>query len=201
MTQIPGLDQTKVNAIVDWRNSASKSTTKDFQKYASFNQGGFLKTVNSTLASNASDRMFAGRQQFIDFLKNKVGNDTATLDTLQYLTTFSRDIDQPSYIRLQATNPGSQLDHNPGVPKVLGTTNGGNNYQPNKATQNHDHEVNPSFPGVRVTSATGFPRNDGSTARAGSLWSKSVLLSIDWHGSLIAGPVPAARRAMPIFRH
>jgi hypothetical protein len=164
LTQI-GLSQTQIDEIIDWRNAASKATTDKYKKYAAFNQAGFLQTVNDELAAGESDHMFSSRQDFIKFLKNKIpGFNKATQDTLQYLTTFSRDLDQPSYIRLQSTNPGKatkDMDYNADAPHVLPAINGGNNY----AGANLDDKVNPSFLGVRVTNE--FTRADGSRASVG----------------------------------
>jgi hypothetical protein len=170
LTQI-GLTQSQVNALVNWRNEATQSTADGYKEYVAANTNGFLRTANTALTGGVSDRMFSGRQQFIEFLKNKIpGFNKNTQDTLQYLTTFSREIDQPSVIRLQSTNPGKNtapIDHNPDAPHVLPAINGGNNY----AGSNLDDKVNPTFLGVRA--ANQFTRSDGSRAQAGEALVKS----------------------------
>ena len=170
LTQI-GLTQVQIDALVNWRNAATQSATNGYKKYVAANTTGFLRTANSALSGGVSDRMFTGRRQFIEFLRNKLpGFDKATQDTLRYLTTFSRDIDQPSVIRLQSTNSGKStagLDYNAQAPHVLPATNGGNNY----AGGNLDDKVNPSFLGVRVANA--FTRANGSKGYAGEPLAKS----------------------------
>jgi len=172
-----GLTQNQIDQLVNWRNQATLSVSQNnnsgYRTYVAGNSKGFLTTDSigftsggtTTLPNGVSDRMFVGRQQFIDFLKAMPGFNLTEQDTLQYLTTFSRDLNQPSYIRLQATNAGSALDYNGAAPKVLSLLNGGNYYQPGVATQGHDDQINPSFPCVRVTAT--FPRNDGTTAIIG----------------------------------
>jgi hypothetical protein len=152
-----GLGQDQIDDIIGWRNASSNATTDKYKKYAAFNQSGFLKTVNEDLVAGASDHMFSSRQQFIEFLRTKIpGFNKATQDTLQYLTTFSRDLDQPSCIRLQSTDSSQQLDYNPAVPKVLPLSQGGN------VLAGKDAKVNPSFLRIRVPAS--FLRNDGSPA-------------------------------------
>jgi hypothetical protein len=166
LTQLQ-LTQPQIEAIVNWRNEATISQTDGFKKSAAFHSNGYLRNGNSTMSAGAqgSDRLFASRQQFINFLRSKVTNfDLNTQNALQYLTTFSRAIEQPSNIRIQATNSASMLDFNGTVPAVQDQTHGGN-FVGNKPVKGHDHEINPSFPAVRVTAQ--FPRNDGSTAEAG----------------------------------
>lgn len=164
LTQI-GLKQTQIDQIVNWRNQATLSTTDGYKNYIASNSTGFLKVGSTSLSGNVSDRMFVGRQQFIDFLKNKVsGFDQQTQDALQYLTTFSRGLNQPSYIRLQSTNQNkatAAIDFNSQAPKVLPLANGGNS----AAGSNADDQINPTFLGVRV--ANRFTRNDGTSAEVG----------------------------------
>jgi hypothetical protein len=174
-----GLTQAQINQIVNWRNQATITASGgginnlNYRTYVAANTSGFMKTDSigfrgtgvTTLPGGVSDRMFVGRQQFIDFLKTAPGFNKTEQDALQYLTTFSRDLNQPSYIRLQATNAGNALDYNAQAPHVLGTANGGNYYKPGSPTQGHDQDVNPSFPSVRVTAT--FPRNDGTPAVVG----------------------------------
>jgi len=170
-----GLTQPLIDQIVNWRNQATLSVPNNigYQTYVAANTKGFLTTDSvgftsggaTALPGGVSDRMFVGRQQFIDFLKKTTGFNQQAQDALQFLTTFSRDHNQPSYIRLQATNAGSALDYNANVPQVLPPANGGNYYQPATPTQGHDDQVNPSFPSVRVTGT--FTRNDGTTAVVG----------------------------------
>lgn len=150
LTQI-GLTPTQIDALVNWRNEATQSITDGYKKYVAANTTGFLRTANTTLSSGVSDRMFSSRQQFIEFLKSKIpGFTQATQDTLQYLTTFSRDLNQPSYAP------------DPNRPKVLSAAQGGNSAA---GVSGIDDQINPSYLTVRVQKS--FQRNDGSTANVG----------------------------------
>lgn len=171
LTQI-GLTQTQIDQIVNWRNQATLSTPNGYKNYVASNSTGFLAVGSSTLSGGVSDQMFVGRQQFIDFLTNKIatnsGGKKAIMDDLQYFTTFSRDLAEPSFIRLHAatTSGGSGTtvspstwDVNSQIPKVQAATSGGNN------ATGLDSEINPSFLSIRAQST--FTRNNGSTAVVG----------------------------------
>jgi hypothetical protein len=144
--------------LTDWRDyatgqavSAAPTPESAYAQSILSNKTGFLQPSNTALASGQSDRKFVGRQQLIDFVINEL-HSTGTLNALQYLTTFSRGLDQPSYI------PAIQSDPN-NAPRVLATSKGGN------SAVGGDKFINPSFPTVRVQ--TSFKRNDGSTANVG----------------------------------
>jgi hypothetical protein len=107
--------------------------------------------------------MFSSRQQLIKFTQNGLGLSGTNLDVLNYLTTFSRDVNQPSYI--------PPVQSSSSAPVVLSATAGGNNaagdYYPGTpyVSGSNDRRINPSFPTVRVQ--TSFTRNDGSMANIG----------------------------------
>jgi hypothetical protein len=148
----PYLTQAQITQMVNWRNAASLQQTPPagLTAYASYvlaNPTGFLKTSNTSLTGGQSDRMFASREQLIDFFNNNLGGGLAVDSALQYLTTFSRDISQPSFAP------------NPNRPRVLAVSAGGNN------ATGLDDQVNPSFLTVRATGT--FTRNDGTTAIVG----------------------------------
>lgn len=147
--------------LTDWRNyataqsvSAGPTPESAYAQSIFSNSTGFLQPSNSALVSGKSDQKFVGRQQLIDFVLNKL-NSTGTRAALQYLTTFSRDLNQPSFI------PAVQKD--PSAPTVLPVSSilpyGGN------SAAGNDKIVNPDFLTTRVT--TSFPRNDGSAAQIG----------------------------------
>lgn len=97
-----------------------------------------------------NDRMFASRQDLIRYAKANSGTFETSGDSipaLQYLTTFSRDIDAPSF----APNPNRS--------KIRSLANGGND------AFGLDDDINPDLGNVRVT--TLFTRPDGSAARSG----------------------------------
>ncbi len=197
LTQV-GLTQQQVDAVVGWRNYASMQLSSgsfpnynndtfpsaygtNYYNYVVSNNNGFLGVSGTLDTGNGSqsspgqtDRAFATRQQLIAFLldttsTNNQSSYLSTLNALQYLGTFSRDLNQPSYIRLQSTNSNKTLDYNASVPKLLAVTAGGNSYgkggSNNLGGLNMDDQINPSFPGVRVLK--GFTRNDGTQAIVG----------------------------------
>jgi hypothetical protein len=146
---------------VGWRNYASSSNTGTFPGYTIPGRGtnyaisvlqntnGFLSVATNT-SGGATDRQFPSRQQLISFLTSVDSSAAAqsnAINALRYLSTFTRGLDQPSYV--PATNR----------PTTLTIANGGNNIS------GGDNTINISFQTNRVPSA--FTRNDGSTARIG----------------------------------
>jgi len=149
-----GLSSSQINSLVGWRNNASAKATGNFPtftingtsflSYVLGNTGGDLITSNTALQGNQSDHKFTGRQQLLSFMTS-LSNTTTMQSALTYLTTFSRDINQPSVV--------------PNNPQVLSQSNGGNN------STGYDSVINPNFLTARVTNT--FKRNDGSTAVVG----------------------------------
>lgn len=159
-----GLASSEIDALVAWRQFAtgqpsgsfphlaiSAANSTNWLKAVQSDTRGFLRPANTSLASGQSDRMFGSRQQLIQFLLRGVAqNDTqraALQNALQYLGTFSRDVDQPSF------RP------DPNRPRILAAQAGGND------STGGDDIINPSFLAVRVGAA--HTRNDGSQAAAG----------------------------------
>ena len=154
------LTQSQIDSIVCWRNYATIQPPNSFPHYnitgtavaaryynaALSNTKGFLTIANSSLYSGQSDRMFASRQELISLLTKGVANSSSVQNALQYLTVFSRDLNQPS------------LRPNPGRPKVVSGDGGNDAY-------GNDDSINPSFLAIRVTSP--FMRNDGTQAVVG----------------------------------
>ena len=167
---IPALNAVAVDKLVAWRNYASipapgptytapgftATSGSNYYNFVLSNPTGFLKTSGTALNNNGtlgtigqSDRMFASRQELIKFMQgvNMLGTTGTNLNALNYLTTFSRDLNQPSYIP-PATRP-----------KILAANAGGN------IATGLDNEFNPSFLTARAKSA--FTRNDLSVAVVG----------------------------------
>jgi hypothetical protein len=155
ITVIPGMTTTAASAIVGWRNAASSQPSGTFPAYTfnttsqtnyfqtiQSNVSGFLRTSNTNLLSGQSDRQFVSRQQLIQFLTQGVAGSTAEKanyqNALQYLGTFTRDLEQPSF------RP------DPNRPKNLSYSNeadGGNDaYSTDGSLQD---KVNPSLLSVR----------------------------------------------------
>jgi hypothetical protein len=195
LTQI-GLSQTQIDKIVGWRNYASASQsqntaistspgytgsgvytwtgTSGFTSATNYwanvivNPTGFLRPMTAWQATpTQTDQFFTSRQQLIQFFTQVLGGSTTVLSTLQYLTHFSRDINQPSYqpdptrpsdlaVTAGGNDKGGGTEDNIGAATVIGTIA--------KTT------VNPSFLSARVGMSSGpspFVRNDGSRANSG----------------------------------
>jgi len=161
----PLLTSTQIDQIVGWRNYATAQPSGTFPNYTfasgsnynNFivsNTKGFLTVGNTSLRNGQSDRQFSSRQQLITFLTNGIagsGSLANVQNALQYLGTFSRDLNQPSFIPAVQTNASA--------PVVLPANLGGN------SAFGGDKFINPGFPNVRVQAA--FTRNDGATANVG----------------------------------
>ena len=165
LTQL-GLTQQQINALIGWRNNATMSasgslptylmdlTTAGGQlNYRNFilgNTNGFLATASATAGSSSgtTDHQFATRQSLIQFLVNGVGQSgsatTSLQSALQYLGTFTRGVNAPTY------TPSASR------PKVAAS-----------GTHPNDDDFNPStINDVRVV--TNFVRaSDGATAQIG----------------------------------
>jgi len=141
---------------VGWRNYASVKATGTFGSFTipttnlpSFfnlitsNTTGFL-TVNPATYNNLTDQAFLSRQQLLKY-QASAGSTTFTANVLQYLGTFSRDLNAP--IWSPATPTGSTINYAA---------------QANTATS-----ANRDVLGVRVT--TSFTRADGTTAQVVNL--------------------------------
>lgn len=171
LTQV-GLTTNSIAALVGWRNTASAQPAGSFPSYsfnsasqtnffknASTNSTGFLHPANTSMLGGESDRMFISRQQLIQFLSSLADSGAQTKASIQnaaqYLGTFSRGLDQPSFAP------------DPNRPKIIGSyappvatsvdTYGGNN-----DGFGGDNLINPSFLSIRV--ANSFVRWDGTTA-------------------------------------
>jgi hypothetical protein len=151
-----GFTQDKIDQLVNWRNAAtfSNNATRYLNAVES-NTNGFLTTAHTNLVENQSDRQFTSRQQLIDFVRNKLrGNaDLDTLKSLQYLTPFSRSLEQPSF------RP------NPARPRVESGTAVPANYTGGNHAYGFDDQINPPFLKARVASI--FTRRDGTPAKVG----------------------------------
>jgi len=172
LTQLPGgLTSAQIDELVAWRNYASIAVSggsfispnftllsaDNYDTLVVSNSTGYLgisgTAVDSQAGTYQTDRMFASRQELIKFVQDALGVTGANLNVLNYLTTFTRDVNQPSYVS------AVQLSGSAPAPVVLNPNLGGNSaYQGDKL-------INPNFPAVRVQAS--FTRNDGSTANVG----------------------------------
>lgn len=155
LSVLPGIKTAaNMDDLVAWRNSASKTgypqpNPGSLDWYAVFVnefglQTGFLKPWMAN--DSTSDQRFISRQDLIRYASSgQSGLETAALP---YLTTFSRDLDQPS------VSPPSDR------PRSVSNT-ATDDYSGND-TSGHDDEINPAFLSIRVTKS--FRRNDDSEA-------------------------------------
>ena len=174
------------NALVGWRNYASlqwnfstsgtntdsitsgqfptgfsfsSNNASDF--FYNFGRGSsyaYLKSNNLAVGSNnLTDQQFITRQQLIAMqyaLQQTVGFSPSAL---QYLTTFSRSLDQPSYAPNSSRPKTVSYSGDPALTGTYGTNTAGGN----------DDLINPSFLTVRVGTTVTGGRNDGSDLTAG----------------------------------
>lgn len=167
-----GLNTNTITALVGWRNQASAkpdgsfpaftfspSAHTNFSKNVVANASGFLRTMNTSLVGGETDRMFISRQQLIQFFSTLADSGLQTKaeaqNSLQYLATFTRGLEQPSFAP------------DPARPKIIGTIAPPvatlvDSYQGNNDGMGGDNLINPSFLSVRA--ATEFIRWDGTKA-------------------------------------
>lgn len=154
-----GLSQSAVDDLTGWRNYASMQAAGTFGSFSSLtaanatnffkavttNPTGFMK-VGTNVWNNRTDQMFLSRQELLNYR-----SDTKfSADALQYLGTFSRELNAPSWGPTQ----------NAADPSL-----GGNASFPYKDNRDSPAAVNRFVPNVRFTSSgtiTGY-RNDGSS--------------------------------------
>jgi len=114
LTVLPGMTTNAANALIGWRNAATAQPSGAFPAYTFTDAGrtnylasirsnisAYLRTANTNLVNGQTDHAFTSRQQLIQFLTQGVASTTtekASLqNALQYLGTFSRDLEQPSF--------------------------------------------------------------------------------------------------------
>ncbi len=195
LTQV-GLTQGQIDQLVAWRNYASAtvpgasyqnpqftgSSASNYYSFAISNPSGFLAVSSTGLnpgnsngllgPKGQSDRMFGSRQELISFFENGLGISGTALGALNYFTTFTRGLNQPSVWR----DPSRPLVQQTGISQI----GGGNNAQGAEDASQVSDPINPSFLNVRVTGA--FTRNDGSTAVVGEPFVKKrfALSKLAW---------------------
>jgi hypothetical protein len=165
LTQI-GLTAAQITALAGWRNYVTGNAGGAYPSYAFADGGvayassilgvtnGFLLTSSTnTSGMNGAgfpitDHKFANRQELIAFLvKADPTHVPAALNALTLLTSYSRDLNQPSMVP------------DPARPAILPLASGGND------SAGKDNLINPSFLSICVT--TNFVRNDGTVAGVG----------------------------------
>ena len=152
LTQLPltagMLTQADVDKIIQWRNAGTATSGTGYINAVLNNSTGFLSV------SAPNDRAFVSRQELIQFMTSGALSVTKAdaQNLLQYMGTFSRDLNQPSF----TPDP-----NRPPIKTYSASSNyaGGNNQYP------LDDLANPAFAALRVSGT--FARNDGSIAQPG----------------------------------
>lgn len=175
-----GMTARQTESLVGWRNYVTAGATGSYPSYAFPDSGaayatamlgttnGFTRiaSTNAVAAGSApprTDRMFATRQEMISFLTGAdPSGATAALNALQYLTSYSRDLNQPSYFP------------DPSRPTIMPLGSGGND------SYGKDDQINPAPLTVCVTSS--FVRNDGGRSNIGDplLRKRFPLALLNW---------------------
>jgi len=173
---IPGMDaDSAAQALAGWRNKGdwSQSHIENLREFGE--QHGWLKPRNT---SDDNDNFFLGRQDLIAFLESRLGEASAAR-ALPFLTTFQRELDQPSFA------PPSLR------PKILADRAGGGNTEFGR-----DDEVNPNLADAAFNGGNGttspiprrFPLDrlaEVATATAGTGDAAAILkhFGLEWNAA------------------
>ena len=177
LTQV-GFTTAQSDVLVGWRNYATTQAPNPFPNAPGFtttcasnfltnmltNTTGFLTTSTPALYHNQSDQAFTGRQQLLSFLQNGLGLSPYSSPVFQYVSAFSRDLNQPSFTPMSL--PPTVL--RPTIVSGLGTITSPNYYDDYGGGNNgygSDNAINPPFLTVRVNCA--FTRCNGNMAVPG----------------------------------
>ena len=175
LTQI-GLTQAQIDNIVGWRNYATAELSGTYGNFNPFtataagnwltnfvlgNTNGYMQTTPapSGVTTPPTDQAFVSRQQLIQLAQSLGINN----NSLQYMGTFSRGLEQPSF----SPDPNRPKVINSSIPPVSTNVNAylGNNDAVNTDTSIASSSINPAFLGARVKTA--FTRFNGTTAIVG----------------------------------
>jgi hypothetical protein len=161
------IPQTQTDKLVGWRNYGSIQPPASFGPFPNFtftaalatnyvnnfvlhNTTGFT-TVGTNTANGQTDQVFGNRQQLIAF-QQATG---FSADALQYLGTFLRELNAPTWKPSTPTTPSvSSIDY-----ATLANT----------PTADTSTAINRDLLAVRVPAGGTFTRSDGTTATAGDL--------------------------------
>lgn len=103
LTQLPGVNQQMVDAIVATRNYTAAQPVGTFPSFSGFNTTDYLTWIRdprstflqatNRIRNNRTDRPFLSRQDFLNFSRS-IG---LPAGALQFLTTFTRGLNAPSW--------------------------------------------------------------------------------------------------------
>lgn len=122
LEKIPGV--TDADALVKWRNQKTALTPMAYTNHV-------LNATNGFVTVEPGDQAFVSRQDLIRYAQNNPGQ--LELNALQYLGTFSREVNAPSYVPDPNRN----------------RTRGGEGYRKTNNTDDDD-DFNPSLINTRV---------------------------------------------------
>jgi hypothetical protein len=183
-----GLTQAQVDTLVEeWRNQATLSSVstaaRDFFDLNLKNTTGFLAPANTTAPGGVTDRQFVGRSDLINFFADQLeGRDSELMDSLQYFTTFSHSLIQPTFYRMQgrtaADGAGNPLPNYHNNAPVINSYNSDHttwNWQwiefsdRGNTASGDEARINPIFPAITVPSSVSAnaTRLDGTPLQAG----------------------------------
>ena len=164
--------QTQINNLVGWRNYAtaqpsgtygsftfsSNNAASWLTNFALGNTNGFMQIAPAGVTASGTDQAFLSRQELISITQS-LG---MSPDFLQYMSTFTRALEQPSYAP------------DPNRPFILGTslpalTNEASYIGNNDAVGNESSAspINVSFLTISTPSGANFTRYNGSTVVPG----------------------------------
>jgi hypothetical protein len=173
LTQI-GMSQSGIDTLVGWRNNFSAQPKGNFPNF-NFDTTAAINYVNGVLSNtngfmtvtvpsptpskgmSNTDQLFPTRQSLLK-LRTSIGSASFPTTALQYLTTFSRELNAPTWTpTLNATNMGA-ANNGPGNIYAYATN-------ANPTTTPTPTPINPNLLTVQVVNS--FARGDGTTANAG----------------------------------
>ncbi len=158
LTQL-GLTPSQTDQLVNWRNAASNASASSYLSYLTgvAAQFGFLQAA-------PGDHTFIGRQDFMQYWTNELAASTALLP---YLTTFSREVNAPSWGPEHDASDPASLTHWNGKNTTVDPANpsGGTISYAYKTNRDQATSINRFFPNVRVK--TPFKRLSNEQAVVG----------------------------------
>ena len=166
-----GMSQSDIDAIVGWRNYFSASPTGNFPSF-NFNAAAATRYVSSVLSNtngfmsvaipspipnnmSRTDQALTMRQSLINLLVAS-GLSANAVNALQYLGTFSRELNAPSWAPTQNASD-------------MGGNNGVGNVYAYRTNADSSTAINRNVLGVFVQDQHTFTRADGTTTVVGEL--------------------------------
>jgi hypothetical protein len=166
-----GMSQSDIDAIVGWRNYFSASPTGNFPSF-NFNAAAATRYVASVLSNtngfmsvaipspipnnmSRTDQALTMRQSLINLLVAS-GLSANAVNALQYLGTFSRELNAPSWAPTQNASD-------------MGGNNGVGNVYAYRTNADSSTAINRNVLGVFVQDQHTFTRADGTTTVVGEL--------------------------------